>query len=436
MIQTKNRYFDAVEPINRLRFAWHFIVRVFWVSLLLIVSVYTHLSQTTSSLEWIFTLLYCIAGVVLCFSLLSFFLLRQRETLPIPPYLELSIDTFIVTLIVYATGGYFSFLSFLYLVVIIYANMMIYLRGGLLIAGICSIQYALLIALEYTMTLPSITNDTGLLSQQQSAFNVISKVLITSTACFAVAVLSGLLTEQNRKTQKELKEMETHVKRVEKMAYMGEMAAGLAHEIKNPLASLVGSIQMLKDELPYSSDHQYLMEIILRETDRLSSLVTDFLFFARPPVGKPKKISLIEAAEEICALFEKDSIHAGKLSIQNRIDEELWVLMDPVHFRQVLWNLILNAAESIDTDGLIILAAKRKKNQDIEISVEDNGCGIPADKLPSIFDPFYTTKQQGSGLGLSIVHRILESYGSRLDVDTRENEGTVFSFPLKPVTPP
>ena len=436
MIQTKNRYFDAVEPINRLRFAWHFIVRVFWVSLLLIVSVYTHLSQTTSSLEWIFTLLYCIAGVVLCFSLLSFFLLRQRETLPIPPYLELSIDTFIVTLIVYATGGYFSFLSFLYLVVIIYANMMIYLRGGLLIAGICSIQYALLIALEYTMTLPSITNDTGLLSQQQSAFNVISKVLITSTACFAVAVLSGLLTEQNRKTQKELKEMETHVKRVEKMAYMGEMAAGLAHEIKNPLASLVGSIQMLKNELPYSSDHQYLMEIILRETDRLSSLVTDFLFFARPPVGKPKKISLIEAAEEICALFEKDSIHAGKLSIQNRIDDKLWVLMDPVHFRQVLWNLILNAAESIDTDGLIILAAKRKKNQDIEISVEDNGCGIPADKLPSIFDPFYTTKQQGSGLGLSIVHRILESYGSRLDVDTRENEGTVFSFPLKPVTPP
>ncbi len=112
-----------------------------------------------------------------------------------------------------------------------------------------------------------------------SASQIAYKVMFISVAALAMALLSGLLTEQNRKTQKELKAMENHLKRVEKMAYMGEMAAGLAHEIKNPLASVVGSIQLLKDESDYDAGHQRLMDIILRETDRLGTLVNDFLFF-------------------------------------------------------------------------------------------------------------------------------------------------------------
>lgn len=436
MISNRNHAGTSVDQSKSLKYIWLFAVRIVLILLLLIISAYAFAKRQSGTSDFIFVFLFCAVAVVLSYSLLSFTSVRRKELSSFPLLFEFGLDTFIVTLIVFTTGGYYSFLSFLYLVVIMYASMFLYLRAGLIMAGICSSQYAILLIFEYIQVLQSFANDFGLIGYQQNAFNVISKIAITSTACFAVAILSGLLTEQNRKTQRELKEMEAHVKRVEKMAYMGEMAAGLAHEIKNPLASLVGSIQMLKDELPYSSDHQYLMEIILRETDRLSTLVTDFLFFARPPVGKPKKLNLREAVDEICALFEKDSSHSGKLSIQNHVEEKMWVLMDPVHFRQVLWNLILNAAEAITTDGIVHLEAKRKKNHDIEISVEDNGCGIPTDKLSSIFDPFYTTKQQGSGLGLSIVHRILESYGSRLDVDTKEHEGTIFSFSLKPVSPP
>ncbi|MEJ2040393.1 MAG: ATP-binding protein [Desulfosarcinaceae bacterium] len=430
------RFFDEIEYSSNLKKKWHFIVSIFLITLLLILSAYTHANRTANSPEIVFAVLYCSVAAVFSFLLLSFSLVRRLKQPTSLTYLQLAADTFIITLLVYITGSYYSYLSFLYLVVIIFANMNLYLRGGLIIAAICTFQYALLLVLEYQMVLPAISYNFDLVSQHQAVFNVVSKALITSTACFAVAILSGLLTEQNRRTQKELKEMESHVKRVEKMAYMGEMAAGLAHEIKNPLASLVGSIQMLKDELPYSSDHRYLMEIILRETDRLSTLVTDFLFFARPPVGKPEKISLKDAVEEICALFEKDSSHAQKLSIQKQIEDKLWVLMDPVHFRQVLWNLILNAAEAIEANGRVSIAARQKKNHNIEISVEDNGCGIAPDKLTSIFDPFFTTKQKGSGLGLSIVHRILESYGSRLDVDTKLQEGTIFSFAIKPASPP
>jgi two-component system sensor histidine kinase PilS (NtrC family) len=225
--------------------------------------------------------------------------------------------------------------------------------------------------------------------------------------------------------------METHVKRVEKMAYMGEMAAGLAHEIRNPLASLVGSIQLMKEEQGYNPDHQKLMNIILRETDRLSTLVNDFLFFARPPSGKPEQLNLKAIIEDIISLFEKDNTHAKRCILRKKLAEDCWVIMDPAHFRQILWNLLLNAAEAIEDNGVIEIKTSKLKNHDISVQVSDNGCGMPADVVQSIFNPFYTTKSEGTGLGLSIVHRILEAYDGRLDVSSKEGEGTRFSLIIK-----
>jgi two-component system sensor histidine kinase HydH len=108
--------------------------------------------------------------------------------------------------------------------------------------------------------------------------------------------------------------------------------------------------------------------------------------------------------------------------------------MDPTHLRQILWNLLLNAAEAIADNGLIEIKTFKAKNNDICIQVTDNGCGIPADVVQSIFDPFYTTKSEGTGLGLSIVHRIIEAYDGRLDVNTKEGEGTSFSLMIKQST--
>ena len=230
--------------------------------------------------------------------------------------------------------------------------------------------------------------------------------------------------------------MEASLKRVEKMAYMGEMAAGLAHEIKNPLASLVGSIQMLKEDLRYDADHERLMEIILRETDRLSTLVNDFLFFARPPAGKPEKINLNRAIIEVTDLFEKDSTHCKKFRLKKDLLPDEWVLIDPTHLSQVLWNLLLNAAEAIEEDGSIEIKTITTKNSLVQIQVHDNGCGIQPEVVQSIFDPFYTTKPDGTGLGLSIVHRILESYNSRLDLETTPGAGSIFTFTLDRTTPP
>jgi two-component system sensor histidine kinase PilS (NtrC family) len=255
-------------------------------------------------------------------------------------------------------------------------------------------------------------------------------------ACFAVAVLSSLLSEQTRKSKEELRAMEGHVKRVEKMAAVGEMAAGLAHEIKNPLASLTGSIQLLKEDLRYDSDHARLMQIILREADRLSSLASNFLFYARPPAGKVEPIELDRALLETAELFEKDASNNGRISTIKNVSSDVWITMDPGHLHQILWNLLLNAAEAIDGEGQIGIDMFPLKHRQACVKITDNGCGISQDALKSIFDPFVTTKPNGTGLGLSIVHRILEAYDAWLNVESELNKGTTVTLNFKQIAPP
>jgi two-component system sensor histidine kinase PilS (NtrC family) len=380
-------------------------------------------------------ILYLLIAIIFFLSLFYALISRRIKDLPLFGYLQISVDVFIVTLIVYLTGGFFSFFSFLFLVVIIYASVILYLRGGIIFSLMCGLFYAIVLLLQYADMLPLVGVEEGLTLANYGFAHVIFKILITLAACFAVAVLSGILTEQTRKSQKELQALEGHVKRVEKMAYMGEMAAGLAHEIKNPLASLVGCIQVLKEDLPYDSDHERLMDIILGETDRLSTLVNNFLFFARPPAGKPERINLKDAIEDITAMLEKDTTQEKKYQLKNKIGVDTWVVMDPMHLRQVLWNLLLNAVQAIEDGGLVEVKANEIKQKRVSIQIRDNGCGIPDNVVQTIFDPFYTTKPEGTGLGLSIVHRILEAYSSRLDVTTVPDSGTTVSFSLQRIRP-
>ena len=246
----------------------------------------------------------------------------------------------------------------------------------------------------------------------------------------------GLLSEQTRITKRELRAMEDQVKRVEKMAAIGEMAAGLAHEIKNPLASLSGSIQLLREDIQYDADHDRLMQIILREADRLSSLATNFLLYAKPPAGKVEAIQLDKALIETSELFEKDSSTDGRIATAKSIEPGVWIAIDPVHLRQILWNLLLNAAEAIEGEGTIGIEMYRLKSKQACIKISDDGCGMSLDLLKTIFDQFFTTKSNGTGLGLSIVHRILDAYDSNLDVESEVSKGTTFTLKFKQIEAP
>ncbi|UCD89041.1 MAG: two-component sensor histidine kinase [Desulfobacterales bacterium] len=429
---------SPTKPENDLlhKLQWLMFSRVIFTSLLLGSTIIFQLGEDPSPLVSPLLVLY---GLITAMFLLSFIyalILKHIKRELLFAYIQIGIDTFVVTLIIFVTGSFASIFSFLYLVVIIYSSMLLFRRGSMIMASLCSIQYGIMIDLEYYGILQPFVMEESIVAANHSWSYVSFKILITMVACFAVAFLSGFLSEQVRKTRRELSTMEERVKRVEKMAYMGEMAAGMAHEIKNPLASLAGSIQILKKEIQFDPELDKLMQIVLRETDRLSSLANNFLFFAKPPVGKIEIIRLDRTLIETIKLFEKDQTCRERIQIQNHLDPNIWIEMDPVHLRQVLWNLLLNAAEAIEGEGLIEIRTYSLKHNYVRIDITDNGCGMPRDVLKSIFDPFFTTKPDGTGLGLSIVHSILESYSYWLDVESQKAKGTTFTMKLKQVNPP
>lgn len=408
--------------------------RLIFTSIFLGSTIVLQLNENVSPLAPPLLFLYGLIGSIFILSFLYSVMISGIQHKVVFAYIQIGIDTLVVTLIILVTGCFLSFFSFLYLVVIIYSSVLLFRKGSMVMAGLCNLQYAILISLEYYGFIQPYGTDISPLILEFGWLRVLYKVMITAVACYAVAFLSGFLSEQTRRSRNELQRMSEHVKRMEKMASLGEMAAGLAHEIKNPLASLSGSIQVLREENRFDPERDNLMRIVLRETDRLTSLVSDFLLFAKPPAGKRESIRLDEAINEILELFQKDSAIQENLTIERNLISDIFVEMDPIHLRQILWNLLLNGAEAIEGEGRITIQMINQKNKWIQIVLTDNGAGIAPENVDAIFDPFYTTKQSGTGLGLSIVYRILEHYGGRLDIESTEGQGTSVHFKLKMLT--
>ena len=410
--------------------------RVLFSTLLLGSSIVLQLGDSPPPIGPPLKFLYGLIAAIFFLSIIYALIIDRVKKPIVFAYVQILVDTFVVTMILFVTGSFSSIFSFLYLVVIIYSSILLSIRGTLIIAAICSIQFGIMVDFEYYGVIYPFVVDEAMLASYHPWNQVLYKILITMTACFAVAFLSSFLSEQVRSTRKELRDMENHVKRVEKMAAVGEMAAGLAHEIKNPLASLTGSIQLLKEDIQYDPDHDRLMQIILREADRLSSLANNFLLYARPPAGKVEAIELEKVIIETAELFEKDASNDGRITTTQKLQPNIWVSMDPVHLRQILWNLLLNASEAIEGQGVIDIEMYELKSKRACIKISDNGCGMSPEELKSIFDPFFTTKPSGTGLGLSIVHRILEAYDFWLNVESEVNQGTTLTLHFKQMDTP
>ncbi len=419
----------------RKKLKWLMLFRVLFSTLLLGSSIIMQLGKSPPPLGSPLIFLYGIIGSIFFLSVLYAIGLYYIKHHLVFAYVQVLIDTTVVTAILFVTGSFSSIFSFLYLVIIIYSSMLLPIRGTIAIAALCSIQFGIMVDLEYYGVIYPFGENDELLASVYPGSQVFYKILITMIACFAVAFLSSFLSEQVRKTRRELRTMEDHVKRVEKMASIGEMAAGMAHEIKNPLASLTGSIQMLSEDIHYDPDHDRLMRIILREADRLSSLVNNFLLYARPPAGRVEAIELDKILRDTVELLKKDAATDGRITITRKVQSGIWISMDPVHLRQIFWNFLLNAAEAIDGEGVIDIEMYASKNRHAFVRITDDGCGMTHEELKSIFDPFFTTKPAGTGLGLSIVHRILEAYDAWLKVDSEAGKGTTITLQFKQIEP-
>jgi two-component system sensor histidine kinase PilS (NtrC family) len=230
----------------------------------------------------------------------------------------------------------------------------------------------------------------------------------------------------------DIKKLERDARMQQRLAAVGEMAAGIAHEIRNPLASMSGSIQILRQELPLSAEQEQLMDIVLRESDRLNSSIRSFLSYARPQRFEIARFDVRRALNDTALLLRNSAEIRDDHVIDVAVPEtELWFEADENQIKQIVWNLATNGIRAMPEGGrLKLLGGFETPSASLVITVQDEGIGIAPEELDGLFQPFHGSFAKGSGLGLAIVHRIVTDYNGEIQVSSRRGEGTAVSVRL------
>ncbi|MGH9142826.1 MAG: two-component system sensor histidine kinase NtrB, partial [Vicinamibacterales bacterium] len=220
--------------------------------------------------------------------------------------------------------------------------------------------------------------------------------------------------------------------RAEQLAAVGRLAAGIAHEIRNPLASMSGSIQILRQELPLSLEQEQLMDIVLRESERLNTTIRSFLAYARPQRFQIQRFDLRRALNDTTLLLRNSADVQEQHQISVDVPAtELWYEADEGQIKQIVWNLTTNGLRAMPHGGRLRLAGSVESASDgVVLTVSDEGIGIPPEELDALFQPFHGTFAKGSGLGLAIVHRIVSDYSGEIRVSSQPGSGTTVSVRL------
>ncbi|MEJ2685293.1 MAG: ATP-binding protein [Candidatus Sulfobium sp.] len=227
----------------------------------------------------------------------------------------------------------------------------------------------------------------------------------------------------------QIKQLETEIKAKEKWAAIGELSMNIAHEIRNPLASMRGSIEMLRDNKIPSKHRDQLMSIALNEMERLNGIISDFLTYSSSRSPDLKEIDLHLLLDETLSLLENIEQNRGNISIKRDFDGSLFAFADPQKMRQVFWNLGVNAIEAMKDGGELTVSTGSASGY-VRVAFSDTGVGIDPSAAERIFYPFFTTKDRGTGLGLSIAYRIVEEHDGRLTVKSIPGIKTVFEIIL------
>jgi signal transduction histidine kinase len=324
------------------------------------------------------------------------------------------------------------FQRFYYLPIIL-AALWFGFRGGLTCALAVSIAYAPHIFFQW---------GGGLALEMEKYLEIVMYNVVGS--------VTGLLAQRERERSQELQRtaegleesftklqaqseriiaIEEQLRRSEKLSTLGEMAAVLAHEIRNPLGSIRGTAEILRDDYrPGDPKHEFI-EIQIKETERLNHVVEDFLRMARQQPLELRDCSLREELETIITLVAKDAQERGVALKLESFAGQTVVIGDGEKLRQAFLNIVINALQATPTGGNVRIVLT-KDNSGFEISFRDSGSGITTENMQRIFEPFYTTKPDGTGLGLAVTRKIIEAHGGTLDIESKSGQGTTVSVRL------
>ena len=231
----------------------------------------------------------------------------------------------------------------------------------------------------------------------------------------------------------DVRRLERNARLQQRLAAVGEMAAGIAHEIRNPLASMSGSIQVLRHELTLSDEQAQLMDIVLRESERLNDTIKSFLAYARPQRFALARLDVRRVVQDAALLLRNSAeVHEHHTIAVDVPADPVWCEADENQIRQVIWNLATNGLKAMTQGGRLLLATTMANDGSgaTLLTVQDQGRGIPPEDMDAIFQPFHSSFEKGTGLGLAIVHRIVTDYNGTINVSSRVGEGTIVTVRL------
>jgi signal transduction histidine kinase len=292
-------------------------------------------------------------------------------------------------------------------------------RGERLLSGLLTVWGLHRIATQFVNMEPGSTS-----------YMVVHAVFITlyflSTFAVIIMVLERARSESDR--------LHARLREVERLATAGELAAGMAHEIRNPLAAIVNATALLDDETGLTTDERATTLAAIRtEARRLNRILSDFLHFARPQEARRVPGDIRQVVEHVSGLIRDGRSRASRVDVKVAVDPAVpRFAFDRDQLTQVLWNVALNGVEAMNGRGRLSLEVARQ-NGDVVLAVSDTGPGIPGERLAHVFEPFYSGKPSGSGLGLTIAERIMAAHGGRIEIDSEVGRGTRVSllFPLE-----
>lgn len=371
--------------------------------------------------------------------------LRSGKHLRTLALVQVVLDQLTWTAIVYVTGGATSGATSFYGLTCLLGAILVGLQGASLAAGVGIGVFALLCA-AFASGWVGPPSDQTSASYAVTWDDVVYPLALNALGIVVVALLAGWLAERLRSTGGQLVLANERALVAERFAILGRIATGLAHEIRNPLGSIAGSVEMLREAPGLSEDDRRLCDIIQREAARLNHLVTDMMDLARPRAPDPRPVDVAALAREVVALAARsERSGSGDVSVSYEGPPgAVHATCDPAQMRQVLWNLVRNAVQA-SAAGATVTVAIAEEGDRVRMSVADEGPGIAADVAERLFDAFYTTRTEGAGIGLAVVRRIVDDhapFGATIGIRSASAEGArpargaVFDVGLARSSPP
>jgi signal transduction histidine kinase len=349
-------------------------------------------------------------------------------------YAELIVDQAVWTALIYVTGGATSGATALYGLTCLAGAILIGPRGPSVAAFASALFYSVLCAAFVSGVLGA-PPDQPRTSYVIEFGEIIYPFFINLLVLLVVTVLAEYLAERLRLAGGRLEEATQRAEDAERLAALGRIAAGLAHEIRNPLGSIVGSIQLLTTAQGIGDEARHLCSIVERETARLNDLVEDMLQLARPRHPVMGDVDVGRTAREVVALASQSGRGTDVIVRYDGPGESEGVVAkaDAGQLRQVVWNLVRNAVQASSPGAKVTVrvatenaVATRAPNQGVVLEVHDDGPGIGEEAQGRLFDAFFTTRSSGIGIGLAVVKRIVDEHGWRIEVESKEGRGATF----------